>query len=198
MIGAFMRTFAPGQAILMFKTSKSAPKGLAPYPDSPGASITQWLKDDRARANGWTADNVDIGVKVMREAFTTAQMMQLHKVGDVYVTLSRGEGWDMPAFDAKLAGNRMVFTRSGGPQEFATNGDHEVAARDKVLPCHPFYGWKESTYLDFSIEVAGEAMLSAARAIHEGTSAEHLDIERFTMIHVGKRMRGHVDDLAQA
>ena len=50
-------------------------------------------------------------------------MIELHGKNDVYVSASRGEGLDLPAFAAKLSGRLLAMTDSGGPRDFVNDGD---------------------------------------------------------------------------
>lgn len=47
------------------------------------------------------------------------QLMQLHKLGDCYVNMSRGEGWGIPPFEALLFGNELITTIHSGMEEWA-------------------------------------------------------------------------------
>lgn len=42
----------------------------------------------------------------------------LHREADCFVTASRGEAWNLPAFDAMLAGRRVISTRGLGSDDF--------------------------------------------------------------------------------
>ncbi len=46
----------------------------------------------------------------------------LHARGDCFVSLSRGEGWGLGAFDAAAAANPVVVTRWGGSLDFLPPG----------------------------------------------------------------------------
>ena len=47
------------------------------------------------------------------------QIRQMHKLGDCYVNMSRGEGWGIPAFEAMLYGNELITTTHTGMAEWA-------------------------------------------------------------------------------
>jgi glycosyltransferase involved in cell wall biosynthesis len=47
------------------------------------------------------------------------QVNQLHAAGDCYVSLSRGEGWGIPPFEALLLGNELITTIHTGMKEWA-------------------------------------------------------------------------------
>lgn len=161
---AFMRAFRPGEATFVLKTSSKSPT-LDGYPAGPKEAIQALLTTSAVQQNGWTLGNVLRSIFLVQKNLTDEQMTKLHAMGDIYVTLSRGEGFDMPAFDAKLAGNAMVFTPSGGSWDFAASDDYLVPERGSV-PCHPFYGWeKDARYLYFDIDSAVAAMQQAARDV---------------------------------
>lgn len=202
-LGAFMRAFRPGEAELYLKTSEFA-SSLPDYPE-PVAALHGWLTDPEVKAQGWTLQNVEASIHVFMKKISSDQLTALHGLCDVYVTLSRGEGFDMPAFDAKLAGNLMVYTPSGGPQDFAHPVDYLVPEVGRV-PCHPFYKWGETaTYLDFDLADASKAMreayeeveFSGARAGRSGgrpiTEAHHL--AKFRAGTIGQNMLSHLREL---
>jgi hypothetical protein len=70
----------------------------------------------------------------------------------------------------------MVYTPSGGPQDYASPRDICVA-RTGAVPTDPFYGWG-STYLDYDMEQAAAALRMAhdhvMRPPREPESAQHL------------------------
>lgn len=158
---AFMRAFRPEAASFTLKTSAWNTAG-GDYPPNPETAIAKALTLEAVTSNGWTAANWKNSIEIISKRLTDEQLVALHKFGDIYVTLSRGEGFDMPALDAKLAGNVMVYTPSGGPADFAADDDFLVPETGSV-PVAAFYGWeKDARYLDFDIESAAVAMQNAA------------------------------------
>ncbi len=57
-------------------------------------------------------------VEVVTRTYSEAEVDALHAFGDCFVSLSRGEGWSIPAFDAAAFGNAVVTPRFGGPLEY--------------------------------------------------------------------------------
>ena len=195
LIGAFLRAFRPGEAMLMLKTSEKAPP-FEDYPSSPMLALSRWLSDEQVAKNGWDPDSVKRGVYLICRRLTGQQMVELHRMGDCYVTLSRGEGFDMPAFDAKLSGNLMVYTPSGGPQMFAGECDERVKQSGTVA-CDPFYGWPEdATYLDYNLCDAVSALRRAAATVRDGCRVRGMDLGPFAAQHVGERLRSILENLA--
>lgn len=62
-------------------------------------------------------------------------MLQLHATGDCYVSLTRGEGWGMSAFDAAAYGRPVIMTGFGGQldwlgADYPLLVDYQLAAVD--------------------------------------------------------------------
>ncbi len=75
-------------------------------------------------------------IKFSREPFIEEEMFQLHKNHDCFVTASRGESWNLPAFDAALAGRHVIAPRVHGSTEFldGTSADlYESTAQPAYL-----------------------------------------------------------------
>jgi hypothetical protein len=197
-LGAFLRAFSPGAEAprLYLKTSAKGPKLTSGYPESPQQALRELLDEPEVAARGWSWDNVNGNVFVIQRRLTDRQMVGLHMQGDVYVTLSRGEGFDMPAYDAKLSGNRMIYTPSGGPQDFAAPSDWLVPATGKV-PCDPFYDWAGASYLDYDLDAAVEAMQLADEVVQDGETVERgsPDPRRFGAEAVGRAMARALEEV---
>lgn len=197
-IEAFLRAFVPGEAQLVLRCSElRAP--IDGYPRGPREALRAMLEKPKVKANGWTSDNVKRAVEVVSEKLTDEGILKLHGFGEVYVTLSRGEGFDMPCFDAKLAGNIVVYTPSGGPQDFTDQRDVLVPASGSIA-CHPFYGWEqEATYLDFDLKQAIDGLREArsrARQLSMFNEQKTLGkLEAFTSERVGAEMLSSLQDL---
>jgi glycosyltransferase involved in cell wall biosynthesis len=60
----------------------------------------------------------------------------LHSRGDCYVSLTRGEGWGIGAFDACAYGNPVITTASGGHLDFLDPDHSWLVDYDKVSVVH--------------------------------------------------------------
>lgn len=195
MLGAFLIAFKPGEASLFLKTSDKAPF-YPDYPHSVAASTQGWLEDARVKANGWTADNMGRDVLVATKRLSDDAIRSMHRIADCYVSLSRGEGFDMPAFDAKLAGNLLIYTPSGGPQDFAHANDVLVPSSGLVA-ANPWYKWCEgSKYLDWELESAVEAFRESAKRIADGVDRAP-DLSAFSAAEMGSRMLACLNELGE-
>lgn len=197
LLGSFLLAFRPGEAKLYFKTTEAAPD-FSPYPSSPEESVQRWLQDERVKANGWASlRDVNRDIFLMRTFLSSRQMVELHKTGDVYLSLSRGEGFDMPAYDAKLSGNLLVYTPTGGPKSFASETDIRVEPTGAV-PCHAFYRWADAEYLDYDVEEAARALRTARRRIMAGRRPRPFKLVGFTADEVATAMRHGIEDVLEA
>jgi hypothetical protein len=189
----FLLAFKPGDAMLMMKTSERAPY-FDGYPPSVPAALRECLADDRVKANGWTEETLGKDVFCVTSRLSQQQMTLLHKTSDCYVSLSRGEGFDMPAFDAKLAGNMMLYTPSGGPQDFAHPDDVRIEPKG-FIDTHPFYKWtKGSQYLDYDMDDVVAGYRRAAKMIRDGAKTV-CDLSHFSALEVGKRMAASIAEV---
>jgi hypothetical protein len=195
MLGAFLMAFKPGEAKLYFKTSTKAPD-FDDYPSSPDESVHRWSKDERVVTNGWTIELANQDIHLIRQRVPPERIQLLHNMGDVYLSLSRGEGFDMPAYDARLAGNMLVYTPSGGPQDYAADNDLIVAPCGDV-PCHPFYRWGDARYLDWDYPAAVAAMRRARVLILSGRWRHESLRPSFGAAGVGHRMRNRIDEVIE-
>lgn len=195
LLGAFLCALRPGEASLFLKTSDKAPF-YADYPHSVQASTQSWLEDERVKSNGWTADNVGRDVLIATKRLSEDGIRSMHRIADCYVSLSRGEGFDMPSFDAKLAGNLLMYTPSGGPQDFAHPNDVLVPSSG-LVPAHPWYKWCDGAkYLDWEFDAAIEGFRSAAKRIADGVDRTP-DLSAFSATEMGKRMLDALNELGE-
>ena len=144
LVRAFVRAFKPGEAELTLKLSMYLHPGAYP-------PVQQALAAELP-INGWTRENWQQHIHIIHDRLSRDGMVRLHADHDVYVSASRGEGLDLPAFAAKLAGRQLVLTDSGGPRDFVNDGDVLVPACG-LVPASPEYPWGDgATYFDHRLE----------------------------------------------
>lgn len=150
LIGAFLLEFSPREhASLFLKTH-----GYGKWEHYPTVeeSVAKWLLDPAVQANGWTRKNYSKRLRILSKKLSEEKIAKLHQDNNIYVSCSHGEGWDMPAFDARLAGNRLVYTGWSGPAEFA--GEDDVVIQKRLFddvnmemePVHHGYGWEPNAH----------------------------------------------------
>lgn len=195
---AFFLAFEPGQAQLVLRCN-GLTTPVADYPQGPREAVQALLSDPAVKARGWTAETAQKSVEILLQKLSAEDLVKLHGFGDVYITLSRGEGFDMPAFDARLAGNLVVYTPSGGPLDFCGEQDVLVPATGSA-PCHDFYAWEAgATYLDFSLSDAVEALRKARLAARQPSlfnqDEQMKRLDSFRAETVGQQMLQNLRDL---
>jgi glycosyltransferase involved in cell wall biosynthesis len=152
-IRAFLRAFRPGEAELTLKVSPIP--HVAEYA-TPWGTVDEELEVNK---NGWTSENVWESVEVVDGRLSSEGMLELHDRGDVYVSASRGEGLELGAWAAKLAGRRLIVTESGGPEDFLDPDIDICVPATRLVPADSSYPWGEgATYIDYDIDNLVEAM----------------------------------------
>jgi glycosyltransferase involved in cell wall biosynthesis len=140
LLGAFLSEFSVTEhASLIIKTSEWG--SWKDYP-SVDQSLAWWLTVPEVRDNGWTAENVARKCRVVTKKVSDEKILSLHRDNNIYVTCSHGEAWDLPAFDAHAAGNRLVYTGWGGADDYARKTDVRILGGVVYEPVHSGYGWE--------------------------------------------------------
>lgn len=138
----------------------------------------------------------------------------MHSGTDCFVTAARGEAWNLPAFDAMLAGRRVIATGGLGSDDYlsGTNADlidsYRVPASvdirmlestgDGAFRCERVGAqgldarsvWLEPDYLDLA-----SAMRAFARARNRDLEVRYDPIERYGYEAVGKRALAYMTEL---
>lgn len=151
LIESFLSEFKPADsAVLMLKTSSFGEWDN--FPKTPTDAIRDALSKPDVVANGWNGENIRNKVIVNTSLLSEPEMLRLHGTGDCYITATHGEGWDMPLYDAMVAGSAIVTTDHGGAQEYLANDDFRLDRSIAVIPgievvngtsevAHRGYGW---------------------------------------------------------
>lgn len=186
LIGAFLRAFMPGEAVHL--TIKFREARFEGYP-SPEQSVDHWLADPVVRENGWRMENLKPHLALRSEHWTEAQIQELHYKSNIYVAASHGEAFCLPAFDAKVAGSRMVYTPWGGQSDFAEAGD--VLVPYELEPVPASYRWEPGAQWA-SVDVAAlSRALVEVKAPPRFVRGERVEAMRFER--VGALMRERVE-----
>lgn len=165
LVRAFMRAFSPGDAELTLKLSQYEGPAVETR-----ATLEEVVEDQilmQECAWGWTMERWHEHIHVDRERRTRAEMVQLMASHDVYCSASRGEGLDLPAYEAKMAGRTLVLTDSGGPRDFIGDGDELVPATGEMPSSYEYY-WSGAPYADYEVDALGAALERAASRAPKG------------------------------
>jgi len=158
LILAFLRGFKPDEHVrLVLKTSRFA--RWEGYPETAADALQAALQDPGVRAMGWTGENVANRVILNTSTLPGDEIIRLHGIGDCYVTATHGEGWDMPLFDAMVAGSHLISTRGGGASFYAEDLADLIPCETEVA--HRGYNLGHARWLKVDGHRVQEAMVHA-------------------------------------
>lgn len=187
-VRAFLRAFRPGQATLTLKMSPIKWRGDV-------ITASQAAEEEIAKDPAWNVVEAAQAIQIVDARLTREEMAQLHADHHVYVSASRGEGWDLPAFEAKLVGNRVISTDSGGPRDFihADEGDHLIETTGEIS-AHPRYWWGDgATYIDYDVNEIVSAMQAAYEQEQPPLTLDNL--EQFQQKNIGQQIKRWVEGI---
>ncbi|MFZ0044974.1 MAG: hypothetical protein WAL16_04010 [Streptosporangiaceae bacterium] len=128
-VRAFLNAFTAADAVaLVLKTSEQDRVTLRSAGAGPHAGMS-WFSLARLLA-GYPAPPP---IRLMTGDVSPEVIAQLHARGDCFVSLSRGEGWNLGAFDAGAAGNPVVVTGWGGHLDYLPDG-YPYCVRYDLVP----------------------------------------------------------------
>lgn len=165
LVRAFLRGVVPGQATLTLK--------LSAYKHPLGFVTT--LEDviwDECRTRGWWTEDAALrSIRFIRGRLSHEEMRRLHIEHDVYVAASRGEGLDLPCWEAKLAGKRVVTPASGGPEDFMDPASDVVVPATGLVDAeeHYFTWGPGATYIDYSVDALARAIRKVVEERRKGS-----------------------------
>lgn len=193
LLEAFVGAFRPtDQATLAIKYTGGKWPG---YP-TPEEAVQIALARDDARQNGWTAENFPTRVHLVEGRFPRPAILKIHYMNNIYVSSSHGEAWCLPAYEAALAGNALVYVPSGGIQDFACASDIQVPMiPDATEPVPVSYGWEsDAGWASYSVAELRYALLHVCPPNDHAYRSNQL--QDFTLEAVGKLMRHRILQVA--
>jgi glycosyltransferase involved in cell wall biosynthesis len=93
-------------------------------------------------------------------------LAKLHADADCFVTAARGEAWNLPAFDALLAGRHVISQYGLGSDEFLVDTSADLID-----------GWESPAQVDLSQARADDGSITFKRKCAQGISARSLWLE---------------------
>jgi len=188
LLGAFLEAFKPGDPVrLTLKTSPGVDIG---YPKTPEESLAHWCRQYPI----WTTAALRSHLVIEQRRLPRGGILRLHYDGNIYVSPGHGEAWNLGAYDAKIAGNRLLHVPYGGTADFAAPDDVAIPYRMEAVGGG--YGWEPGARwasYDFA------ALVEALRATTAPTEFRRPDRfeERFSMSAVGTQMADLIDGLIE-
>jgi glycosyltransferase involved in cell wall biosynthesis len=130
-VEAYLRAFTSRDRVLLVVKTSHFDRRTAPtaVPSAAGKGTSAWA------LAGLLASHADPpAVRLITRALAEGEICALHRRGDCYVSLARGEGWGLGAFDAAAHGNPVVTTGFGGQLDYL--GDSRLLVRFELVPVH--------------------------------------------------------------
>jgi len=130
-IQAYLRAFTKRDRVLLIvKTSHFDRRtvGMA-SPSAAGKGTTAW-----ALAELLAGHPDPPAVTLVTRPLDDDEIAALHRRGNCYISLARGEGWGLGAFDAAAHGNPVVTTGFGGHLDYLS--DSRLLVRFDLVPVH--------------------------------------------------------------
>jgi 2-polyprenyl-3-methyl-5-hydroxy-6-metoxy-1,4-benzoquinol methylase len=136
------------------------------------------------------------------ESWDEAEIVALHRRGDCYLSLHRGEGWCYPLFEAACCGTPVVATAYSGPLEYLDAEHHQLvpyrltSVRQRYLFYHPGMRWAEPDVAEAALRLKWifENRDEARRRAAECASSLNA---RYSMQQIGTSIRTRLIDLLQ-
>ena len=122
-IEAYLRAFTGREHVLLLVKTSHVDRRVR-HPAARGAAAEGTSAWSLARLLAAHADPP--AVRLITRALTEHEISALHQRGDCYVSLARGEGWGLGAFDAAANGTPVVTTGFGGQLDFLAGSQHLV------------------------------------------------------------------------
>jgi glycosyltransferase involved in cell wall biosynthesis len=119
----FLQAFsATDKAVLILKTN-------------PGAADVAVRALEEARRHIPSGARVELRC----EAWDETQIAALHRRGNCYLSLHRGEGWCYPLFEAACNGTPVVATAYSGPLDYLDQEHHQLVPYRLTPVCQPYF-----------------------------------------------------------
>lgn len=182
LIRAFLLAFVPDDdTSLTLKLSGGNWPGYA----TPQACLEQCLAEPVIVSKGWTPATLRGKLRIVTGRLPADQILRLHFENNIYLSASHGEAWNLPAFDAKVAGNRVVHVPYGGTRDFCDSSD--TAVKWDWGPADPSYRWEpDARWANYTFTDLTQALRSTPPPLHFSRS-EGFE-KRFSMETVGRLM----------
>lgn len=188
LIAAFLQAFGPDDKTVL--TIKYSGNGRwTDYP-TPAEAFDRALK---AVSSKWTVEQALARVILVNKHYSNEEIIKLHFMNNIYVSSSHGEAWNLPAFEAKQAGNVLVHVPYGGTHDFADPKRDVQIPIAQLEAVHSSYGWSHTDWAGYDLD----GLVQALRSAPLPTSYQQPPhFERFSMTAVGQQMRDLVLQLA--
>jgi glycosyltransferase involved in cell wall biosynthesis len=190
LMAAFVMAFTPDDKVSL--TIKYSGNGLWDEYPTPEAALCDAIID-APQPCAWSIEALRARVTIIGGRVDASQITRLHFENNIYVSASHGEAHNFGAFDAKRAGNAMVYVPWGGVADFAQDSDIAVPFEMQLVP--KSYRWEHGArWAGYATSALSEGLVRARLPDSFETPASYQN--RFSLEAVGRQMRLLVDAAA--
>jgi glycosyltransferase involved in cell wall biosynthesis len=162
-VGAWTARKNPGGLIRAFALAFGPGSSAELVLHSPGCSIDTFVA--ALAATGLGQHELPT-ITLSNHHVTEAAVGELHRESDCFVSAARGEAWNLPAFDALLAGRHVITQYGLGSDEFLVNTSADLID-----------GWESPAQVDLSQAYANDGSITFKSKGAQGMSARSLWLE---------------------
>ncbi len=169
---------------LIVKTSGFA--RVPGYPESATASVRKWLEDDRVKKLGWTSENVADRILIIQNMLPQSDVIRLYRGAHRFITASHGEAFDLPAFDACLAGIPLIHSGFGGSEDYAPYA--QKCWKGDMEDVHPMYKWTRAKWARVTAEAVAVELDRLGMESGDLLRRQDFDLSAYSPTRVGQQM----------
>jgi len=162
-VGAWTARKNPGGLIRAFANAFRAGSRAELVLHSPGCSMDAFVV--ALAATGLEQRELP-SIILSNQHLSEAALAELHAEADVYVTAARGEAWNLPAFDALLAGRHIIAQYGLGSDEFLAGTSADLID-----------GWESPAQVDVSFAQASDGAVTLKTVGAQGLTSRSLWLE---------------------
>ena len=141
-------------------------------------------------------------IVLIPDILTESEIAALHKRGDCYVSLDRGEGFGLSPFQAGAAGNPIIVTNFGGTTEYAKEDNSYLVDYQLTpvygMPWSPWYKgdqcWAEPSITHGS-ELMKHVYNNREEAITKGKKLQNYIYENFSWECIAERLIKELEEV---
>lgn len=143
-------------------------------------------------------------IALTKKLRTQSQIAKIHKLGDVYVASSSGEGWNRPMQEAMLFGKPVISGDNGGITDILLKSQYFCVPSKSVNATQvsqiPWYT-QDQMWKELNEDELASTMLQAFTRFEDaqkvGKKAQEFVVENFSFQKVGELMKNRLSEISK-
>ncbi len=195
LLETYYATFAYGQNVLLILKINVPNASEQDVYDQINATSDKIKQSLMIHADGSSYPNI----LIIGNRLTEEEMVSLHNQSHCFVTMSKGEAWSIPSFDAMCFGNHPICPNWGGPKEYITEETGTLVSCDEVFcnasdrPLPNIYTGREVWNIPKQKEVSEAMKKYYELGVREKSSKGLVKGKEFSFTKVGQIMKELLD-----